>query len=87
MKHECVIGMLHNYDNSRLITVSELKDYIRHDIIEFNAECRKHGLHEILHKEWSLKDYADKRKGTNLSRFNFCPMCGNRIDWNAIRKE
>ena len=30
---------------------------------------------------YNLKDYYDRRKSTNLTRFNFCPMCGKKIIW------
>ena len=30
---------------------------------------------------YNLKDYYDRRKATNLTRFNFCPMCGKKINW------
>lgn len=27
------------------------------------------------------QDYYDRRKSTNLLRFNFCPICGEKIIW------
>ena len=85
-KHECVIGLIGYYDDIKLTTLSGLKDYIQTEIIAFNEICRKKGLKDIQHKEWTLKDYTDKRKSTNLTRFDYCPECGKRIDWAAIRR-
>ncbi len=36
---------------------------------------------------YSFADYCDKRKVTNLGRFEFCPMCGKKIDWKKIKNE
>ena len=84
MSHECVIGLMHDYEDINLVTVSELKEHI-----ERQAELREYyravGLHEP--KVWTLMDYTDKRKTTNLIHFDFCPECGKKIDWKAIRKE
>lgn len=87
MSHECEIGLIHYCDGSMLITLSKLKEYIQTEIIEFNAMCRREGYSDLLHRQWTLRDYADKRKSTNLTRFDFCPECGKKIDWKAIRKE
>lgn len=83
---ECVIGLYYGNDGNELVSLSDLKFNIQ-DVKEFNAECKKFGMSDIVKKEYTLRDYADKRKSTNLTRFNFCPMCGKEIDWTAIRKE
>ena len=36
-------------------------------------------------KWWTLADYCDKRKNTDLTRFEYCPMCGRKIDWKSIK--
>ena len=40
----------------------------------------EHGI-----KGWTLADYCDKRKNTDLTRFEYCPMCGRKIDWKTIK--
>ena len=47
-------------------------------------ECPCCGSGEWLH---TLKQYADRRRSTDLTRFSFCPDCGKRIDWKSIAKE
>ena len=82
MSHECVIGLLANFDYE-LVTIPELKDHIA-ERIQSNKTMRLYGLES---KEWTMNDYADCRKSTNLSRFRFCPECGKKIDWKALRRE
>ena len=36
---------------------------------------------------YTMKQYLDGRYSTNLSKFKYCPWCGEKIDWNKIRKE
>ena len=70
-EHKCVIGMYFEYDDTQLVTVDELKAL---------AE-------ETLFYRYSFKDYCDRRKSTNLTRFEFCPYCGKKIDWKKITNE
>lgn len=30
---------------------------------------------------YTRQDYYDRIKSTNLLRFNFCPICGEKIIW------
>lgn len=87
-EHECVVGIIHVCDDSELTTVAGLREHIA-DRIRRNRDLLELGVVAawMFRKEWSLKDYADKRKSTNLTQFDFCPECGKRIDWAAIRKE
>ena len=82
---DCIIGLLFETDYSELITLDELKCHIA-ERIAFNFECDKLGMSEIKYKEYTLKDYADRRRSTNLTRFEYCPDCGKKIDWKAIRE-
>ena len=85
--HGCVIGLLNLSSESELATVAMLKDHIV-DRVERNRQIRELGVSIgswLYEKEWTLKDYCDKRKSTNLSRFDFCPECGKKIDWKRIK--
>lgn len=35
---------------------------------------------------YTLEDYSDRRKNTNITQFDFCPFCGEKIEWKKIRK-
>ena len=85
---ECLIGVLHQYEDSQLVTIEDLKEHI--------AEGKYHNevlvplyaqgdQQRLMKKIWTLADYGDWRKSTNLTRFSYCPKCGNFIDWKAIR--
>jgi hypothetical protein len=89
-KHECLIGSFNDFGYHELITFSALKEHIK-NTKDFNDRLRSDpfmtDVERLCHKEWTLKDYADKRKSTNLYRFNFCPVCGKAIDLKTLIKE
>ena len=89
-KGECIIGLLHYHvDYSELVTLEELEEHIT-DGIMYNVmldsdpvlKVRK----EIRRKVWTLAEYADWRRSTNLQKFSYCPRCGKFIDWGEIRR-
>lgn len=88
-KHECVIGLYHHYEGSQLITLAELEeeitDRIMHNVM-LDSDPLLKDCEYLRKKEWTLADYGDKRKNTNLTRFDHCPECGKAIDWKAIRR-
>ena len=90
MNRNCIIGLLHHFDYSELVTLDELKDHIE-DNKEFNKTLNDDPLlrdcKELRAKIWTIKQYADKRKNTDLTRFDYCPTCGQLIDWKKIREE
>ena len=81
-KHECVIGLLSNYAGGEIVTLEELMNHIQ-ERIRFNEIVGNEAIKETV---WSLKDYSDKRKSTDFLRFDFCPFCGEKIDWKNIRE-
>ena len=83
-EHECFIGARHHFGGIELITLSNLKKDIQ-EAIRINSFLKENGIESWL-GAYSLKDYADGRKGTNLTRFVYCPMCGKEIAWAAIRR-
>lgn len=90
MKHDCIIGLLHYCGHDELVTLNDLKKHIA-DSMEYNEYLKRdpylHDAKELYRSVWSLKSYGDKRKSTDLTRFDCCPECGKAIDWGAIRKE
>ena len=81
-KCECWIGVRYDYENTDLVTLVDLKEHIEshNGMVEF---WQTHGFPAT--KEKTLADYCDKRKSTDLTRFNYCPLCGKKIDWKAIK--
>lgn len=82
-KCECWIGVRYDYENTDLVTLVDLKEHIEshNRMVEFWQTC---GFPAT--KEEKLSDYCDKRKSTDLTRFNYCPLCGKKIDWKTIKK-
>lgn len=80
MEHECIIGMYNYYENTDLITCSEL----------INKNKRDWSLYKTAYTWLSpptpLEDFFNKRKNTELTRFNYCPVCGKKIDWNKLKR-
>lgn len=77
-KCECIVGLKYDYENTELLTLAELKEHI-----EETNYFAENGIFGI--KVYTLADYADKRKNTDLHRFEYCPHCGKKIDWKAIK--
>ena len=78
---ECYIGIKHDYEDTRLVTLSQLIEEI-----EWLKERQKtFDEYGIKNKIYTLSDYCDKRKSTDLTQFNHCPVCGKKIDWKAIK--
>lgn len=87
--HECIIGLLHYCDYSELVTLHELEKHIQTNIAvnEMLDEVPSLKNNTELHRKWlSMRDYADKRKSTDLTRFDYCPFCGKKINWKDIRR-
>ena len=87
MEHECIIGQLHGYEYSPLITIRGLTNHIN-DNIEFNDLLKNYPSYDtgkLRRKIYTFADYGDKRKSTDISRFNYCPECGRAIDWKIIK--
>ena len=83
--HECYIGVLYRMDNNDLITLDELKEYLEEEKAYDKKIYEMYGIE--FRPLYTLKDYADGRKGHNLTKFNYCPYCGKRIDWKKIKSK
>ena len=83
-KCECVIGIRYDYEGTDIITLSELKEHIENKkrLAERNKDDE---WLQSLYNKYTLEDYCDKRKSTDLTRFNYCPLCGKKIDWKSIK--
>ena len=83
--HECIVGMLNNYENTCLVTLNDLKDHIRKEL-KYSSDPKYDWLYKNNSKPYSLSDYCDARKTTYLTAFNYCPFCGKEINWKGIKK-
>ena len=87
-EHECYIGLLYKDERNDLVALDDLKEYIEDNKKREEWYCANYGpLHFGRVPGWTLKDYADGRKGHNLTKFNYCPYCGKKIDWKKIKSE
>lgn len=87
--HECIIGMLNYCTYADLVTLYELEHHIQESIEENERLDENPFLRntpELYNKWLSMRDYADKRKLTDLTRFDYCPVCGKKINWEDIRR-
>lgn len=87
--HECIIGMYQYVDYADVITLSDLKremeDRKRINEVWKNENTPYAGC--FIEPEYTLTQYADRRFNTGLSHFNYCPVCGKKIDWKELREK
>lgn len=89
-EHECIIGMYYyDYEDIRLATVNELLKEIQDRYKLYEHLCKLYDECDLdkLETPYTLKDYCDRRRSTDLIRFEFCPYCGKKIDWKKIKEE
>ena len=77
---ECIIGLYYNSEDANLVTLKELKEKIKENKQYNEYIARNYSeLSHVKLPEYSLRDYFDGRKSTNLTRFKHCPMCGRPL--------
>lgn len=88
-EHECIIGEWLNYEDAELITFTELKEKVKQNNNTFAYGLNTYGEHFMngLMQQLKLKDYFDNRKNVNLNKFNYCPYCGEKINWKKHKEE
>ncbi len=88
MKHNCCIGEWLDFENTELVTYDGLKEkiIINNETFEYGLRIYGEDFVNGLMKKIKLKDYFDKRKNTNLNRFNYCPYCGEKINWKELKE-
>ena len=73
---DCFIGFL----NREEVRKSQLKQMVN-DIVKLQSKLKEYGI--LKGEPNTAKQIVDGRKGY-LSRFSYCPYCGNKIDWKNI---
>lgn len=77
--------MLYDYEDTRVVTVNDLNDH-RKEMTRVNEYWKSMGDEKLIAKVYSMKEYADKRRITDIFRFDYRPICGEKIDWKGIAK-
>lgn len=85
MEHNCFIGMYNDYGNTKLVTCSELRVM---SLSEWELYLEYEDVYKSMRRNTPtlIEDYFDKRKNTELTRFDYCPICGKKIDWNKLKR-
>ena len=96
--HDCIIGMIYDYENTRLVTYDDLVKEYESDVASAEAWGRElmvnsdrysrqyFYLMAIEEVKFSRLDrMTDKRNGA-MRRFDYCPDCGAAIGWKALRQ-
>ena len=86
--HDHTIGILCSIDDKRLVTFSDLVEYIK-DCIVYNGYVDKYypSFYTVHKKVYTISDYANHMKITDLERFTYCPFCGEKIDWDKLKEK
>ena len=79
------VGYLHNW-----VTQSELKDRLESEAYGWNSHSSTlnsfaRGNKKALREDYTAREFLDRRKG-HMTVFNYCPYCGEKIDWKEIKK-
>lgn len=77
------IGILCDHECGRLVTLQGLKEHMQ-DIESLNRYLSLMGASAL--PVYTLREYADFRRSTDLSRFRYCPECGEKINWKEIAR-
>lgn len=88
MNHEHIIGIFWNYESGDLVDFSELIEEVNESWSSYQY-AQKIGCigPRFQNEPLQLEAYCDRRHTTNLYRFEYCPTCGEKIDWKALKKE
>lgn len=77
------IGLLWCQEYGQFVTLQELKEHIK-DVKALNLQLVLAG--GSAWTVYSLREYADFRRSTDLTRFKCCPECGEKINWKEIAR-
>lgn len=85
-KHKCIIGIYYDYENTRDVTLTDLKDIAKENEERYKYLKEDNAFYGIIAKPYRLQDYLDQRKHL-INHYTYCPICGKKIDWAKLRKE
>lgn len=81
------IGQWLEYEHNELVTFKDLKRKVNKNNSTYEYAMKNYGeeFTKGLIKKINIKDYFDNRKNMNLIKFNYCPYCGEKIDWKELK--
>lgn len=88
-KHECYIGLWYYAEGAEMKTLREILEAIARHNAKFEwDETSKRIWEELGAVRYSFNDLFDLRRNRlPLCRFNYCPVCGAKIDWKEIKQK
>jgi len=86
-EHKCIIGQWLDYEDTTLITFEDLKEKIQEYNETYEYAFNNYGQDFVngLMKKKNIEDYFDGRKNTNINKFNYCPVCGEKINLKKLK--
>lgn len=80
--HNHFIGLIHLTEDSELATYFDVVEDIISDL-QWNKGMMRMG-YGCGRAVFTPQQYTDFRCSTNLERFKYCPVCGEKIDWMEV---
>jgi hypothetical protein len=85
--HTHIIGVLWYYEGSHLATFDDVVKSVKDTCTLREYFERGFGkVPEGFSRAVPLEKYMDRRVSTNLERFDYCPFCGEKIDWKKLKE-
>lgn len=86
--HKHIVGLFGSQLGGELVTIPGIKEHIDQQL-RFAALWNSDNVLGVTRtfRVFSLADYCDTGKQTDLQRFNYCPICGYEIPWETIPNE
>lgn len=83
--HNHFVGLIRLTEDSELATYFDVVEDIIADL-QWNKGMMRMG-YGCVRTVFTPKQYTDFRCSTNLERFKYCPVCGEKIDWMEVRTQ
>ena len=77
---DCLLGILkEDGEHLHRSTIVEI-------ILDRVTISRDYRIHGLISKAYTVKDFTTPEGGVT-EIFNYCPKCGEKIDWDKIREK
>lgn len=86
--HTHIIGVMWHAEYGDLVTFEDVVEEVKDTLLLKSYFIEEFGkAPEGFQKAVSLEKYMDRRVSTNLTRFEYCPFCGEKIDWKRLKEK